>query len=204
MLKAAIDHSFGQAVQPYFDQLTAADEDRKFAEAEKRLRSSYPNYTGKLRQQILEFAIANGIANIDIAYKAFQGGALPAPAAGPSENPQTSEFETRRARMQQLRDENKVDNPEYTRLKYAEQDAMDAAVTAKTRARNAGDDIARKELLREAKFERDHANPKFGPRANAKPREEMELEAGDLFRKANSQPANVESVIEHVAQEQED
>jgi hypothetical protein len=73
-LRAAIDAELEARTAPLNERLSAfqqQQEDIAFANDEARIGAKYPDYQ-KNRAAILEFAVANGIPNLDMAYRSWK------------------------------------------------------------------------------------------------------------------------------------
>src|SRR6185503_3105718 len=104
-LKSVFDQEFQTSAQPYLDQLTREAEDRAFAADEQRMRAIYPDYE-KQRAAVLNFAVDNNIADLDLAYRAFRGSQDPSDqprAARAREESVDQRWQERDARIEQLR-----------------------------------------------------------------------------------------------------
>ena len=66
-LKALFEHEFQSRLSPFQQQ----QEDLAFSRDELEVRNRYPDY-GENRADILEFAVQNGIVNLDAAYHAWR------------------------------------------------------------------------------------------------------------------------------------
>jgi hypothetical protein len=151
-LRSVFGHEIEQAFAPLRERLRAVDEqaraeaqqaqdaadDESLKQTETRMRSKYADY-GANRTTVLEFAIQNGISDLEQAFHAWRGlnapaEVSPAPVATDAKSERVSEIE---ARLKAIKyDVSESAKNERKALKHELAEAQDAEVVKRLRSAN--------------------------------------------------------------------